>query len=302
MALPNELWLEVFENLPVRDLLSAYRVDRRWRSLVPSISESVRLTLFKLAIKDIERPSNGLHCVSLPDRISYVSEVEGSRGICIPEPYRTLLTEWPVARPPVGSHWPHAVRFHASGFCSCHRAMHESERCLCKEMEVATQNVTLTQSLLDIIRDDQPFDYHDPHKDCRWELFSNPPRLHTDVQNDQTIRFILMHPPAMWSRRGEHEHSWPVLKLQALRLSRYTVVDDSSGVTGEFYMVLEGPARGEIHGWESGGWYNGFEATSFLDWRYDEWPGEDDTSGSTDGEDSDETGGVTASSVVGETR
>jgi hypothetical protein len=51
----------------------------------------------------------------------------------------------------------------------------------------------------------------------------------------------------MWSR-GKHEHSWPVLRLQAPRLSRYTFQDEPSGVTGEFYMILEGPARGEIQG------------------------------------------------------
>jgi hypothetical protein len=63
-------------------------------------------------------------------------------------------------------------------------------------------------------------------------------------------------------------------------------------------MVLEGPARGEIHGWESGGWYNGFEAPSFLDWRYDEWPGEDQTNRAGDIEGGDETDGITPSAPI----
>lgn len=277
---PNELWINIFGHLPVTGLLSAYRVNQHWRSLVPYINDSLRRAIFNLVVRDIKEPSDSdvLHCVSLPDRISYVAEVEDSHGILIPEPYRTILTEWPIKRPPPGSHWPHAVRFHASGFCSCDRVMYDRGMCRCKENQVTNQNITLKHSLLEMIRRHESFDYHEPHHDCRWELFSNAPRLITDSQNEQTIRFILKHPPAKWrSPPGvPDERRWPELGLRVLRLSRYTFAHDNSAVTGEFYMIVEGPARGEIHGWESGGWYNGFEANSFLDWRYNEWERDND--------------------------
>ncbi|KAJ7671957.1 hypothetical protein B0H17DRAFT_191886 [Mycena rosella] len=42
---------------------------------------------------------------------------------------------------------------------------------------------------------------------------------------------------------------------------------------GVFVMMLDGPTRGQIHGWDSGGdsWYDGFEAENFWDWNYLEW-------------------------------
>lgn len=261
--LPNELWLDIFYRLTLADLLSAYRVDRHWRSMVPNISESVRLKLFRLAIEDIlvEQPSDTPHTVTLHDRLSYVMDIEMSFDVLIPDPYRTCLMEWPVRRPPPRLHWPHAVRFHASGFCSCLGLLHRE--CYCHDERVQIQRLTIKKGLLGIIRRHEEFDYHSS-LDARYELFSNPPRLSTDSENEQTLRFIRIHPSGkMWSDRG----SWADLSVKALRLSRY--------ITGEFWMILEGPTRGEIHGWSESTWYDGFEATSFLGWRYEEWKQDD---------------------------
>jgi hypothetical protein len=260
MTLPNELWLHVFGYLPLIDLLSAYRVNQHWRSLVPNIPESIRLTFFRLAIKSIEQPSNTLHTISITDRLSYLKDIEESFDVIIPEPYRTCLTEWPIKQPPPDLHWPHSVRFHASSFCTCFREMHENHECLCHRFRVQPQVLVITNSLLEIVRSQKPFDYHLDCDDAREELFSYPPRLSTDSENDRTLDFIRIHSPGdMWSSHGR----WSHLKINALRLSRYT--------SGEFWMMLEGPTRGEIHGWSTSTWYDGFEAKSFLDWRYEEW-------------------------------
>lgn len=275
MSLPNELWLYVFNHFSVGDLLSVYRVNKHWRSLVLSIDESTHCLLFKKAIVDMDHPCESPHSVSLDNRKSYVSKIESNAGILIPEPYRTVLTEWPSKHAPAGSHWPHAVRFHATVFCSCHRIMHEGEQCFCESRAVHTRHIILQTSLLTMIVNREPFDFHHPSDDSRWELFSNPPRLHTDTQNEQTLRSIRIQPRNKWSVSSSG--IWQTLPLRMLRLSRYTSIGNGSMVTGDFVMILEGPSRGEIHSWDSGGWYNGFEAMSFLEWRYDEWKGEEVT-------------------------
>jgi hypothetical protein len=45
--------------------------------------------------------------------------------------------------------------------------------------------------------------------------------------------------------------AWEYLSVRALRLSRYTSSDGKSSGTGVFWMILEGPTRGEIHAWSS---------------------------------------------------
>lgn len=267
--LPNELWIQVFNRLSFRDLFSVCRVNRQWRSLAPAIDESPHLVLLRIALGDIHQPPKSLYPLSLADRLSYVSKIESTANITIPEPYRTVLTEWPAKQPPTGFHWPHAVRFHATGFCSCRNSGDDDAQCTCEVFACYKRGLMLRDSLLTLIRNNKPFDFHHPSDDSRWELFSNTPRLHTDAQNEQTLRFIRAHQPGnMWSMSSPGG-SWQTLSLATLRLSHYACNDDS-GVMGEFVMILDGPLRGEIHGWDMSGWYNGFEASSFLDWRYDE--------------------------------
>lgn len=268
MSLPNELWLHVFEDLPLGDLLAAYSVCHLWRSLVPNTSPSLRHTLFALAIKDIEERSEVIHTVSHAHRLSYVTEIETTYIVSIPEPYRIILIEWPSKRPPPGFHWPEAVRFHATGECWCRFEGTLGEECRCTITRVNEHEALfITRSLLETIHKNEPFDFHDPASDARWELFSNPPRLHTDTQNERTLHFIRTHPPDMWEAC---ENGWTKLPLQCLSLSNYRSMGGGqiNGV-GTFYMILQGPARGEIHAW--GGWYDGIEAKSFLDWKYEEW-------------------------------
>src|ERR1700722_4179337 len=138
MNLPAELWLHIFEYLHLAGLLSCYRVNRVWRALVPNIKDSIHLKFFNLALGDIAQPSNMPHTVSLRDRLSYVRDIEEAFGVLIPEPYCSCLTEWPIKRPPPRFHWPHSVRFHASGFCSCIRESHENKMCLCHEERLQT--------------------------------------------------------------------------------------------------------------------------------------------------------------------
>jgi hypothetical protein len=124
----------------------------------------------------------------------------------IPDPYRTLLLEWPNSHPPAGFYWPHALRFHATGFCSCPRYNHESEQCFCKRFEINRVDVFLNGFLLDMIYRHEPFDFHERADDSRWELFSNPPRLHSPLQNEQTLRFLRYLPEDKWTNNPRHWH------------------------------------------------------------------------------------------------
>lgn len=280
MPLPSELWLSIFGHLPLPDLLSVYHVDRQFRALVPNIEKGDNLILFNLAMEDMTRPVDTPYPISLADRLSYVNEVESTTidkmpgfKVTIPELYRAVLTQWPVKRPPPGSTWPHAVRFHAMGYCSCDKEAYGDE-CQCKRRCVDEHNVMLFGSVLDMIWNDVHFDFHDESVgDCRYELFSNPPRLYTDLQNQQTLRFIRMYADdPRWTANGHSNSKWRRLDLPLLRMSRYhteaEVLGETVGRDGESYMLLDGPARGEIHGW-SMGWYDGFEATTYLEWRND---------------------------------
>ncbi|KAJ7652072.1 hypothetical protein DFH06DRAFT_1206700 [Mycena polygramma] len=165
-------------------------------------------------------------------------------------------------------HWPHAVRFHASGFCFCPRHMHgDPEECLCADKEVRDVEIAMfTENFRFIMRHGKvPVDR--PHN---WELFNNPVRLYTEEQNAQTLRFIRAHPEAEWNINRR----WVQLPLRVLQLSRYCQCGTAGEVSdGTFVMTLNGPARGQIHGWSSNGftWYDGFEAQSFWDWNYVEW-------------------------------
>ena len=146
-----------------------------------------------------------------------------------------------------------------------------TETCGCKRRAVRYQNITLFTSILEMIRNNVHFDFNDTnHDDFRDGLFSSPPRFYTDSQNQHTLRFIRIHAT---DPRWEDGGKWSKLYLPVLRMSRYYTeagYHGESGGSGEYVMILEGPARGEIHGW-SWGWYDGFEATSFLEWKNDNW-------------------------------
>ncbi|KAJ7139430.1 hypothetical protein C8R44DRAFT_867582 [Mycena epipterygia] len=263
-AIP-ELLIQVFEHLPLIDLISATHVSQQWRALPPKIDSPTRLRLLDLSFGNdsVDAP----HPIPLRVRISYVDKVEEKHNVLIPEPYRTILTEWPRSQPPAGMHWPHSVRFFASGFCFCPREMHETlEMCLCAGREVRTTTIKIPKTIFKLVMDENtiPVD-----EDYSWELFKNPVRLHTDEQNAQTMRFIRAHAVAEFRWQGR----WANLEFKVLQLSRYHFHTAVGVSDGTFLMILDGPTRGQIHAWSSSGddWYDGFEADSFWDWDYTEW-------------------------------
>ncbi|KAF8151982.1 hypothetical protein K438DRAFT_1988099 [Mycena galopus ATCC 62051] len=91
-----ELLIQILEPLPLRGLISAMHVCQQWRSLVPRIDSPTRLRLLGLSFDDAKSP----YPVSLDLRISYVEKIETTHSVVIPEPYRTILTEWPSSQPP----------------------------------------------------------------------------------------------------------------------------------------------------------------------------------------------------------
>lgn len=270
---PPELILEFLENLSFPDLISAYQVNKQWRVLVPKISSSLRLRLFHLAFHLYENQDGpGFSRVTLSDRCSYVSDIESRHRVVIPDPYRVVLTEWPVSHPPPGFHWPHAVRFHANGFCSCDRSFDPIETCSCESDEVTTREIRLSEVILNKVMNGEPFDFSGSEWAQR-ELFFDPPRLHTQEQNEQTLRLIRAHPLESygWLRMMPASSSWRTLRFQVLRLSayRYFGGEDQQWLADGFYaMMLDGPTRGQIHAWSSGIWYDGFEAEDFMQWKY----------------------------------
>ncbi|KAJ7480014.1 hypothetical protein B0H11DRAFT_1264161 [Mycena galericulata] len=268
-----ELVIQVLEYLPLRDLISASHVDQQWRALVPNIDSPTRSRLLGLAFKNVE----SIHPISLSVRTSYVDKVESKYTVIIPEPYRTILTEWPASQAPPGMHWPHSVRFHASGFCFCPRQVQENpEVCVCADAEVIEVAITIPGNIFKIVMDEArvPDDEDEP----TWELFNNPVRLYTEEQNVQTMRFIRAHPVEEFQWTGRRmgprpRPGWARFFFKVLKLSRYAFHTKMGHSEGTFVMILEGPTRGQIHGWSFSGrdWYAGFEAESFWDWNYREW-------------------------------
>jgi hypothetical protein len=282
--LPPELILDILQDLSVPDLLLARQVNSQYRTLTLHIDNPLRLRLLRLALEMIRHPlqlynayeSDPSRLVPLIDRIAYVVYIESKHNIRIPEPYRTVLKEWPVSRPPNGHHWPHAVRFFSNGFCSCRRHFFENNYCRCEDREVYTESVTMSIELFDRIFEGKTFNrgYRTSDRDVyakHWEIssFSHPSRLnwHAPEQDDETRRFLLAYPRTAYETTN---FSLLQLKVKVLRLSRYCVGEGQDGYTsGNFVMVLEGPCAGQIHAWGNGWWYDGFEASSFLDWKHD---------------------------------
>ena len=82
------------------------------------------------------------------------------------------------------------------------RYNHES----CKCFEVNRVDVFLDGFLLNVIYRHEPFDFHERADSSRWELFSNPPRLHSPLQNEQTLRFLRSLPEDKWTNNPRHWH------------------------------------------------------------------------------------------------
>ncbi|KAF7966678.1 hypothetical protein HWV62_37510 [Athelia sp. TMB] len=258
MHIPNELWLKIFELLPIPDLFSAYSVNQRWRSLISTWridrKESLRLSLFSLALKDIDEMPEVARHIGLSQRVAYVDDVETTHVITIPEPYRTVLTEWPSRRPVPGCCWSDFLLYHATGQCTCRFDTSSGELCQC-DKRVEVRHLHIRSSLLEKIRRHEPFDYH-ALDESQWQLFDSPPRLHTDEQNEKTLSFIRAHPESMWERYGW----WERLHVRCLHL--FSCSDGWEA--GGFSMILDGPARGEIHVWAYG-WYQARGS-----WRHEE--------------------------------
>ncbi|KAJ7356610.1 hypothetical protein DFH08DRAFT_461509 [Mycena albidolilacea] len=260
-----ELLFQFLEHLSLRDLISATHVCQDWRALVPKINSPLRLRLLGLSFSDAISP----YPIPVGVRILYVYNIETKHKVVIPEPYRTILTEWPSSQPPPGMYWPHSVRFRASGFCFCARHRHmDADLCLCAENEVRSAKITMPNDVFRAVMEEGVVPADQP---TSWELFDNPLRLYTGEQNAQTIRFIRAQPATAveWTGAGR----WANIKFSVLQLSRYHVYTTEASSDGIFVLILDGPSRGQIHGWSSQGisWYDGFEAESFWDWNYTEW-------------------------------
>ncbi|KAJ6513604.1 hypothetical protein C8R47DRAFT_1091403, partial [Mycena vitilis] len=258
-----ELVIQIFDHLSLPGLISASHVDSQWRALAPKIDSSIRRRLFALAFTPV---AECLHPISLSIRICYVDTVEAKYNVRIPEPYRTILTEWPSSGPPPGMHWPHAVRFHASGFCYCRP---QTGECYCDSFRRDVYQVSISMpggTYRAVVDEDR---VPGPDDDSSHELFDNPVRLHTAEQNAQTTRFIRAQPASAF----QWDSDWTAATFTALELSRYYFHEDGWTSDGMFVMILTGPTRGQIHGWSSNGssWYDGFEAESFWEWNYVEW-------------------------------
>nr|GAT61409.1 predicted protein [Mycena chlorophos] len=259
-----ELLLQVFEHLPLPDLISAMHVNQQWRALVPEIDASIRTRLLALAFQ----PNPTQWPVDLQTRQKYVEKVETDPEFTIPDPYRTLLLEWPSSHPPPTMHWPHSLRFLASGFCYCFRQLHEDpSQCHCRrDVAVGKRSLYIFNAVYDWVvqHGTAPNNYE---AECAHEIFCAGTRLRAP-SHAQTIRLIMAH-----KERFQWRGRWGDLPFRVLPLSRYWEAEDDQSSSGVFVMILDGEARGQIHAWSENGesWYDGFEAETWWEWKYVEW-------------------------------
>ncbi|KIY48857.1 hypothetical protein FISHEDRAFT_73194 [Fistulina hepatica ATCC 64428] len=207
--------------------------------------------------------------VTLVQRLAYVRDIEAvlrPQNITIPNSYYIVLTEWPRSLPPRGMHaWADAVRFHAHGVCTCPRGLYMPPKCHCAALSVQQQTFSINFKFLWVMRKNWPLTPDIPTQDWRWELLNNKPLLYTPEQNEQTIRFIRLHDDKEMFKQSQTgpgmEWHWFSMSLRCLRMSRHQVFTANTR-----WMILEGPARGEIHNWHHSNRYGGFEAMDYFEW------------------------------------
>jgi hypothetical protein len=119
--LPNELILDIILYLPLKELIAATGVNKRWRQLVP-LADLIpaRRGLLDLYLTAIQRPAFSKsrprilpHLVPF-DRQAYVAAVAASN--CdepLPELFQFWLLEWP-AKATISWHWPGISPRHSS--------------------------------------------------------------------------------------------------------------------------------------------------------------------------------------------
>ncbi|KDQ60121.1 hypothetical protein JAAARDRAFT_191531 [Jaapia argillacea MUCL 33604] len=271
-ALPIELHTPILLSLPFPDLLSSYRVCSLWRSLIPTIIDPHRRHLLNLAFLP-HKLDPYPHPITLRVRTDYVHYIETKHGIEIPHEYQLVLTEWPFSHPPLNMTWPDALRFFADPDkgCSCDRRPYRFIHCSCREREVGTQWIEVSNRLLAKIYGGEEFDLFKDPVDDMWNLFNEfPSALILSVdERDRIINLFKSYrhsPSAIW----DHGKRYSQLGLPVLDLSARFVDDTTpSGVTYHFdrtRMILGGEARGQIHACSEYGGYDGFVAESFFQW------------------------------------
>ncbi|KDQ56373.1 hypothetical protein JAAARDRAFT_208071 [Jaapia argillacea MUCL 33604] len=279
--LPVELHQVILANLPLPDLLHAHHVNGAWRFLVPRSTTPHRLCLLNLAFLPYEYDPYP-HPVTLTTRLTYVDYIESTYSIRIPEEYRIVLAEWPISIPPAGMHWPHALRFfdNADKGCTCTRAINENSQCSCKRHECYVEEISVVTALLDRIHAGENIDFKE-EVEARWELFDQPPldapetRRQTLCLLDSYHDFVVVSDDAaatlklgVWKRARRSKLPLLVLDMSAYPIA---IVDPGTGESTEYMnrslLIVTGAARGQIHGWASVSWYDGFQAENFFQWR-----------------------------------
>ncbi|KZS97281.1 hypothetical protein SISNIDRAFT_529667 [Sistotremastrum niveocremeum HHB9708] len=270
--LPDELILELGYYTGLREWITLSHTNTRLRAIVSSFNHPFRKRLLSLAFQ----PSSSLP-VSLKDRLIFVSMVETVWRIVIPEDCRILWTEWPNSQPPPGIFWPQKLRFHANGYCP--RYVERVDACFCKSAEVQDSWITIHEAIRDeIIANERSIYLERPEEividDVDASIYKPLDRLRdSETQKRETVKFIRSIPLNDWKEVSPFENDYPWLQYEVptLLLSRRFREDNDAVVhlTGEYRLILKGPAAGQIHAWQADEDYAGFEASSILDWEFD---------------------------------
>ena len=293
-CLPNECIFQILLHNSLDADIQCSHTCRLLRQLVYEVRHPFYLYFLQYGNQHDLQPFTDprIQVITKSQRVGYVFELEASlsRMIAessqdmsgsdvlepkIPEPYREFLLEWPCPYPPFGIHWPDALSFHFHSYCTCDYVDGE---CTCAEDRITNEkNITLSTSLLQKILGHEEFDHREAATDSRWELFANPPRLHTIEQKQETCRFIRLLKGWQKNWGSWSFHSMRMM-LRIGSYSDYSMAPDRDAdsehdngdagraVQGQMYMILEPPLTGEIHAWDDDGWYNGIIAKDFMEY------------------------------------